>query len=81
MALDEAVGVTVGASIRFDGDAWLTAVDDGPDCSKLVSVWVKLRTGTRTIGGLASLPPQPFTMDEYMSSSEAYCSSRKARFR
>lgn len=56
MLSNELVGVTVGAIMAFEGDASplievTVVVCDGGDCSKLVSVLVKLRTGIKVIGG------------------------------
>lgn len=61
LASGELVGVTVGAIIGFEGAAFLAdEVFCAGNCSKFVSVCVKLRTGTSTIGGLTRLIKQPF---------------------
>ena len=58
---DEIVGVTVGAAIDFEGVALL------------VSVCVKLKTGTSTCGGLTAVKLQlRVAMEECKSSIEAY---------
>lgn len=52
----ELVGVTVGTIIGCEGAAFSAAgVCRAGDCSKFVSVCVKLRTGTSTSGGLATV--------------------------
>ena len=58
-ASKERVGFTVGAIVGFEGVAFLAAeVCRAGNCSKLVSVCVKLRTATCHIGGLLTWMPQ-----------------------